>query len=472
MKLKLFNSLTNQVEEFTPVNKGRVGVYTCGPTVYDFVTIGNWRTYFLGDLLIRTLKYLNYDVNYVMNITDVGHLTGDNLGNADLGEDRMEKAARREGRTAWDIAKFYADDFLAGYGKLNLIWPDNKKFSKATDHIKEQIELIKKIEVNGFAYKTADGIYFDIKAYEAARNRYGVLSTLDEIKVGARVKVNIQKKDPRDFALWKFSPKDEKRQMEWSSPWGTGFPGWHIECSAMSMKYLGEQFDIHLGGEDLRSTHHPNEIAQSEAATGKKPFVKYWLHGAFLLVDGKRMGKSLGNAYTLTDIIKKGYSPLDLRYFYLNGYYRKQLNFTWASLDAARNSYKKLKILVKEWSQKKELKNTAANKKFSDQFKKALFNDLFMPEVMAAVWEMAHSNLAAGEKYKLIKDWDRILGLDLTKASKTAVIIPEDILKLAKQREAYRRENKWEKADGIRKIIEKKGYSIEDSKSGPVVKVT
>ncbi len=309
--MKLYNSLSRKVEEFKSIKPKNVGVYTCGPTVYDYLTIGNWRTYVLGDLVLRTLKYLGYDVQYIMNITDVGHLTGDNLGDADVGEDRMEKSAKREGKSAWDVAKFYTEDFLDGFGKLNLLEP--LQFSKATEHIKEQIKLVLAIEERGFTYQIDDGIYFDTQKYESQGNKYGELSTLDKIKEGARVKANPQKKDPRDFALWKFSPKNKKRDMEWKSPWGVGFPGWHVECSAMSMKYLGKQFDIHVGGEDLRSTHHPNEIAQSEAATGKKPFVKYWIHGAFLQVDGGRMGKSLGNAYTLQDIEKKGFESLTLR---------------------------------------------------------------------------------------------------------------------------------------------------------------
>ncbi|MEK9184093.1 MAG: cysteine--tRNA ligase, partial [Patescibacteria group bacterium] len=347
--MKLYNSLTRKIEDFKPINQPGVGIYVCGPTVYDYVTIGNWRTYALGDLLARTLEYSGYKVDYIMNITDVGHLTGDNLGDADIGEDRIEQAAKLEGKTAWDIAKFYTGDFLAGYKKLNLFQP--KKFTKATDHIKEQIDLIKKIEARGFAYKTSDGIYFDVKNYEKAGNKYGELSTLDKIKEGARIEMNPEKKDQRDFALWKFSPSagKEKRQMEWDALWGKGFPGWHIECSAMSMKCLGEQFDVHLGGEDLKSVHHPNETAQSEAATGKKPFVKYWLHGAFLLVDGGRMGKSLGNAYTLRDVEKKGFDPMALKYFYLTGHYRKQLNFTWGALEAANNAYQKLKNHIAEF---------------------------------------------------------------------------------------------------------------------------
>jgi len=343
--MKLFNSLSRQIEDFIPFNDKKVGIYTCGPTVYSFVTIGNWRTYFLGDIVVRALQYLGYETDYVMNITDVGHLTGDNLGDASTGDDRLEKAAVKENKTAWDIANMYTDDFLEGYELLDLRKP--KVFCKATDHIAEQIEMVKIIEEKGFVYKTSDGLYFDTAKYETTGNVYGKLSNIDQVKEGTRVEPNPEKKDPRDFALWKFSypngrdfdsnqdDENTRRQMEWGSPWGLGFPGWHIECSAMSRKYLGDQFDIHIGGEDLRSTHHPNEIAQSECATGKKPFVKYWLHGAFLQIDGGRMGKSLGNAYTITDIVNKGFLPEHLRYFYLTGHYRQPLNFTWESLENA-----------------------------------------------------------------------------------------------------------------------------------------
>src|SRR3989344_3926891 len=350
--MKIYNSLSRKIEEFQPIVPTKVGVYTCGPTVYDYLTIGNWRTYTLGDLLVRTLTFFGYQVTYVMNITDVGHLTGDNLGDADMGDDRMENSAKREGKTAWEVAAFYTNDFLESFSKPNLTQPE--RFSKATDHIQEQIDLVQAIEKRGFVYRIDDGVYFDTAAYEAVGNRYGELSTLDAIKEGARVQPNPRKKNPRDFALWKFSPERSRRDMEWPSPWGKGFPGWHIECSARSMKYLGDQFDVHVGGEDLKSTHHPNEIAQSEAATGKKPFVKYWVHGAFLLVDGGRMGKSLGNAYTLADIAKRGFTPMDLKYFYFTGHWRKQLNFTWEALASAAEALGRMKLLLAKYKSEKD----------------------------------------------------------------------------------------------------------------------
>ncbi|MFH0943036.1 MAG: cysteine--tRNA ligase [Candidatus Beckwithbacteria bacterium] len=468
--MKIYNSLNRKVEEFIPIKPGIVGVYTCGPTVYSYVTIGNWRTYVLGDLLVRTLKYFGMEVNYLMNITDVGHLTGDNLGNADLGDDRLEIAAKKEKKSAYDVAKFYTKDFLKGFDSLNLTWPKDKKFCKATEHIQEQIELVKKIEKKGLTYKTEDGIYFDVKAYEKAGHQYGQLSTLDQIKTGIRAVTSQEKKDQRDFALWKFSPSLRSgqacRQMEWESPWGKGFPGWHIECSAMSMKYLGEQFDIHIGGEDLKSTHHPNEICQSEAATGKKPFVKYWIHGAFLLVDNGRMGKSLGNAYTLADLEKKGYSAMNLRYFYLTGHYHKPLNFTFKALDSAKEAESRLRSMITSW-QKNKNRTTLSEEKLNkvtnlvSRFKEAVENDLNLPQALAIVWEMAKSNIPNYDKLELISDWDQILGLNLLEPAANKEI-PEEIKTLINQRDKLRKDRQWEEADKLRQEIESKGFKVQD----------
>lgn len=459
--MEIYNSLTRKKEAFVPIKGKEVGVYTCGPTVYDYVTIGNWRTYNLGDLLVRTVRYFGYEVKYVMNITDVGHLVSD----ADEGEDKLEKGARREGKTAWEVAQFFADDFLKGFEKFSLVKPNI--FSKATDHIEEQIDLIKQIEENGFTYRITDGIYFDTKAYERAGNMYGELSTLAEIKEGARVEVNKEKRDPRDFALWKFSPSGTKRDMEWESPWGMGFPGWHIECSAMGMKYLGEQFDLHVGGEDLRSTHHPNEIAQSEAATGKKPFVKYWVHGAFLMVDGGRMGKSLGNAYKITDLEEKGFSAFDLRYFYLTGHYRKQLNFTFGALEAAKEARGKLLRHMSAYALSKERNQLSEDKlgkinEYREKFKEALGDDLNLPQALAVVWEVVKSNVPDYDKYELILSFDEVLNLNL-KAGEEVVEVDAEVEKLLSLRENLRRDKKFEEADKIREKIEGLGYLIEDA---------
>ena len=447
-------------------------MYTCGPTVYDYASIGNFRTYFTSDILYRLLKFQRFDVDYVMNLTDVGHLTGDNLGDADTGEDRVEKKAKTLGKTAWEISKHFSDIFIQDFEKLNLIKP--KLFCKATDHIQEQINLVKTLEEKGFTYKILDGIYFDTKIYEKkTSNVYGELSNLDQIKEGARVKVNPEKKNPRDFALWKFSPKDVKRQMEWNSPWGIGFPGWHIECSAMSMKYLGESFDIHFGGEDLKQTHHPNEIAQSEAATGKK-FVNYWIHTTFLKIDGKRMGKSLGNFYTVTDLIEKGYDPLALRYLYLTAKYRDSLNFTWEALTSSQNALNKLREQIhflKSQNKRTSLSQEKTKKidLYREKFILSISDDLNTSQALAVVWEVLKSNIPAVDKYDLLLTFDEILGFDLY--SLVEEKIPDEIKKLVNNREELRKANKFSEADKVRKDIEKMGYKVEDNEEGAKVKL-
>ena len=463
--MKIYNSLTRQIEEFAPLKPPKVGMYTCGPTVYDYVHIGNFRTYTTADFLVRLLKQDGYEVRYVINLTDVGHLTGDNLGDADLGADRMEESARRAGKSAYEIAEFYTRQFMIDAAKLNLVQPD--VWCKATDHIAEQIELVQKLETKGFTYRTSDGIYFDTAKFP----RYGELSSLDEIDFGARVEMNPGKKNPRDFALWKFSPKNEKRQMEWDSPWGVGFPGWHIECSAMSMKYLGESFDIHTGGEDLRSTHHPNEIAQSEAASGK-PFVRYWVHGAFVLVDGGRMSKSLKNNYTLSDLEKKGFSPMALRYLYLTAHYRSPLNFTWSSLTGAQTVYDKLvgfiraarspQLVTRSTISKEKLKKLD---QYRSRFWEAVNNDLNFPQALAVVWEMVKSNISDRDKLDLLLDFDQVLGLDL--ANVGAIEVPEAVKQLAAEREQIRKAGKFVEADDMRMQIEKMGYTVKDTAHGP-----
>lgn len=472
--LKLYNSLSRKVEEFKSIHPLQVGMYTCGPTVYSFAHIGNFRTYTSADILLRTLEYNGYEVQYIMNLTDVGHLTGDNLGDADLGEDRMEKAAKKEGKTAWEIAQFYTDVFLQDYEKLNLQKP--KKFAKATDHIREQIDLVKKLEAKGFTYKTSDGIYFDTAKF----SKYGELSNLDQVKAGARVEINPEKKNPRDFALWKFSPMadsgKEKRQMEWKSPWGKGFPGWHIECSAMSMKYLGETFDIHTGGTDLRETHHPNEIAQAEAATGKK-FVNYWVHGAFILVNGERMSKSQGNLYTVYDIEKEKYDILALRYLYLQTHYRQEMNFTFVALDAAQNAYKKLVLEISRWEDPildSGKVSTSDMKEFEKRFLDALNDDLNTPQALAVMWEVVKSPYPSGAKMRTLFMMDRVLGLNLRELSAQIKIaqgiVPGHIQQMVEQRQSLRKQRKFNAADQIRAKIEKLGYAIEDTKKGIKVK--
>lgn len=460
--LRLYNSLSRTIEEFKPLNPPLVTMYTCGPTVYDFAHIGNFRTYTMADILLRTLKYNSFEVKYVMNITDVGHLTGDNLGDADVGEDRLEKSARREGKTAWEIAEFYTDAFLQDYQKLNLTQPE--VFARATDHIKEQIDLIKRLEEQGYTYRISDGIYFDTSKFKD----YGKLSDMDQIKEGARVEMNKEKRNPRDFALWKFSPKDTIRQMEWDSPWGRGFPGWHIECSAMSMKYLGETIDIHAGGIDLKQIHHPNEIAQSEAATHKQ-FVRYWFHVAFMLVQGERMSKSLGNTYRLYDLEKEGYDPLDLRYLYLQTHYRQEMNFTFGALDAAKNALKRLKNIILEWDAPK-----TGCAEYEQKFLDALNNDLNTPEALAVVWDLVRSDYPTSAKARSLFKMDEVLGFNLQeyyeKTAKYLVNVPQEVLDLVEERARARKNKQYMRADQIRNRIRKLGFDIQDTEKGTEIR--
>ncbi|MGH7204090.1 MAG: cysteine--tRNA ligase [Candidatus Levyibacteriota bacterium] len=468
--LKLFNSLSRKVENFKPIHPLQVGMYTCGPTVYQFAHIGNMRAFTTADLLVRTLAYNGYDVKFVMNITDVGHMTQDDADGGDGGEDKMEKSARLEEKTVWEVAQFYTDVFLKDYRSLNLTMPT--RFCKATDHIKEQIDLIKRIEANGFTYKTSDGIYFDT----AKLKDYGAISDMDQIKEGARVAMSEEKKNPRDFALWKFSPPGEKRQMEWKSPWGKGFPGWHIECSAMSMKYLGETFDIHTGGIDHKAIHHPNEIAQAEAATGK-PLANYWVHTAFMLVAGQKMSKSLGNTYTLYDIEQQNYDLLAMRYLYLQTHYRQEMNFTFDALDAAQNAFKKLILDVSRWEDPSENSGQVPHGVFEDfekRFMDAINDDLNTSQALAIMWELVKSDYPTGPKFRTLFKMDKVLGLNIGELSKQLKqvqgIVPGNIQHLVEERQSLRKQKKFNAADQIRAKIEKLGYMLEDTKKG--VKVT
>ncbi|OGM20412.1 cysteine--tRNA ligase [Candidatus Woesebacteria bacterium RIFCSPHIGHO2_01_FULL_38_9] len=480
----LTNSLTRKKEKFEPINRQSVGMYTCGPTVYYYPHIGNWRTFFFEDILRRVLIYNGCQVVQVMNATDVGHLTGDNVGDADLGEDRMEAAAKREGKTAWDIANFYIKDFLESREKLNIQTPEH--FVRATDHIEDQINLIKRLEEKELTYVTKMGVYFDVSKFPS----YGKLGGQKMIDKRAatreELKEDSEKKNPFDFALWKFSypggrsfdsAQDDaasRRHMEWDSPWGKGFPGWHIECSAMSMKYLGETLDIHTGGVDHIAIHHTNEIAQSEGATGK-PFTKYWLHGEFLKVDGGRMGKSLGNAYTLHDIENKGYEALALRYLYLTAHYRDSLNFTWDSLSSAQIALNKLReqVLAAKTQITRTLLSTEKRKKVDDysiRFVNAVNDDLNTPQALAVLWEALKSNIPSEDKYDLALSFDEVLGLKLAEVQDIKVEIPEEIRKLLIDRDKLRLEGKFEESDKLRRSIEEKGFTLEDTQAGTVVR--
>ena len=456
--MKIYNSLTRKVEEFKPLKKGQVGIYICGPTVYDYAHIGHARTYFNSDVLVRALKWLDFKVKSVMNITDVGHLTSD----ADDGEDKMEKKAREEKKDIWQIADEYTKDFWKMAKDLNILKPDVS--AKVTDNIPEQLELIEKLEKKGFVYKTSDGIYFDSAKFKS----YGKMARLDiqGLEEGARVKKNPEKKNITDFALWKFSPKDKKRQMEWDSPWGVGFPGWHLECSAISMKYLGEQIDIHTGGIDHIPVHHTNEIAQSETATGKQ-FSRYWFHSNFLDIDGQKMSKSLNNFIRVQDVKNKGYDPLTLRYLFLTGHYRTLTNFTYKALDGASEGFNKLKSMVLAWQASKGRTKLSEEKLtklqgLSLKFKEAVENDLNMPQALAVVWEMVKSNIPEQDKHELILDWDQVLGLGLSELKPEKQAIPAEVKKLADERLVQRQKGKFEIADQLRKEIEELGYVVED----------
>jgi len=460
-KLFLYNTLSRKKEEFAPIKEGEVGLYTCGPTVYNFAHIGNLRTYIFEDLLKRCLEYNNYQVHHVMNITDVGHLTGD----MDMGEDKLELGAKREGKSAWEIAHFYEDAFKKDLEYLNIETPNI--YARVTDNIPEQIALIQMLAEKGYTYKTSDGIYFDTSLVK----EYNKLShlPLEELKEGARVEKNAEKKNPTDFALWKFSPSGAKRQMEWESPWGIGFPGWHIECSAISLKYLGQEMDIHCGGIDHINIHHTNEIAQSEAATGKK-FFNYWMHGAFLnIVGGKKMAKSDGNFLTLDNtLIKKNLNPLAYRFAALQVHYRKPMEYSEDSIAQANNG---LNSLLNSVAALGEIKG-GVNEEYREKFLAAINDDLNMAQALAVVSAVLKSKLSAPDKLKTILDFDKVLGLRLDLAKDMAAPefnlsdLASDVQALIKARQEAREAKQWEESDRLREEIKKKGYLVEDIKNG------
>lgn len=457
--LKLYNTLSRKKEAFKPIKNKRVGLYTCGPTVYWFAHIGNLRTYIFEDLLKRVLEYNDYKVKHVMNITDVGHLTSDE----DTGEDKMDKGAKREKKTVWEIAELYTKAFKKDLKFLNIKEPDI--WCKATDHIKEQINLIKQLEKKGYIYIIEDGVYFNTSKLKD----YGKLtgSKKRKLKAGARVKLVVGKKNITDFALWKFTAKGVKRQMEWNSPWGKGFPGWHIECSAMSMKYLGETFDIHCGGIDHIPIHHTNEIAQSEAASGK-PFVKYWVHGEFLVLKKERIGKSKGNIILIDDLRKKEFNPLSYRYLSLTTHYRSKLNFSWKDLKSAQNALDNLYEKVLKIKSKRKPLSKKANL-YQKKFLNFINDDLSLPKALALIWDvLKNKTLSNQEKYNLLLDFDNVFGLDLAQIKK--LVVPKEIKKLLEERKKYRKENNWKKADEIRKKIKKFGYQVEDTEKGVKIK--
>src|SRR3990167_3781519 len=465
MTLKLFNTLTRKKEEFIPLSDAKVGMYVCGPTVYGNAHIGHMRKYTSDDLLRKTLEYFGFKTKMVMNITDVGHLTGD----SDEGEDKMEKGAGKKGTTVWELARVYTDYFISSLDEMNIIRPD--VFSNATQHIPEFIEMIKVLESKGFTYETDEALYFDVSKFK----NYGKLSgqKLEEKMTRTRREVHLDAKkiNPADFVLWfKAIGRFKNHIMRWPSVWGEGFPGWHIECSAMCMKYLGETVDIHAGAIDLIPVHHENEIAQSEAVTGK-PFVRYWFHNDFLLVNGQKMSKSLGNFYTIDDLKNSKIGPMALRLLFLQTHYRQIMNFTWETLSASGNGYGKLVNHICELKQKTSESNFKKEygedaKNYRQKFIDAISDDLQTPKAVAVLWEIVKSNLPPDEKLRLIFEIDEILGLNLKNAKFFAVEIPEEIKKLAEEREAARLAKDFQKSDELRKIIAGKGFSVKDTDEG------
>ncbi len=459
-KLFLYNTLSRKKEEFKPINKKEVGLYTCGPTVYNYAHLGNLRAFLFYDILKRTLEYNGYKVKHIMNITDVGHLSGDR----DMGEDKLELGAKREGKTAWEVASFYEQAFFKDIVALNIKLAN--LYAKATESIKEQIALIKVLEEKGYAYQISDGMYFNT----ALVKDYNKLShlPLEELKEGARVEKNPEKKNPTDFALWKFSPKKEKRQMEWPSPWGIGFPGWHIECSAISLKYLQGKLDIHCGGIDHINVHHTNEIAQSEAATGQK-FFNYWMHNAFLNISGgKKMAKS-GDFLTLKKaLLGKEMDPLAYRFAFLQVSYRKPMEYSEESLKRAAEGLNSLRLAIASLGEKKGKVSAF----WRDKFLEAINNDLNMPQALALVSKVLKDKIDLTDKLATILDFDKVLGLNLDQpilfSEKKVALnsLSPEIRKIILNREKARQEKNWLEADRLREALKEKGYLIKDLSTG------
>lgn len=449
MTLNLFDTKRRKITPFIPIKKDEVGLYSCGPTVYDFAHVGNLRTYLFVDILKRVLTFNGYSVKHVMNITDVGHLVSD----GDTGEDKMEKGSRIHKQSAWDIAKKFELRFLEDIKDLNVEKPT--VVCRATDHINEQIEFIKVLEQKGYTYINNDGVYFDTSKIKS----YGDLARLDidGLRAGARVALS-EKKNKTDFALWKFSGKS-KRQMEWDSPWATGFPGWHIECSAMAEKYLGDLFDIHVGGEDHIPVHHTNEIAQSQAKNSTQ-MANIWMHGYFLQIDNEKVAKS-GKSLTLSALVAEGFSPLSYRYLILTAHYRNQLNFTWESLAGATNALKRIKRLILSFED-----GGIADKVYVDAFRGLINNDLNTPKALALMWKMLESDLSTATKKATLLIFDKIFGLGLAQIEREPVKISDIAKQLAEKRYESRRNENWALSDQLREELLTLGYQVEDQIDG------
>ncbi|MDT8718958.1 cysteine--tRNA ligase [Clostridium sp. 19966] len=462
MDFYIYNTLTREKEKFIPVEEGKVRLYTCGPTVYNFAHIGNLRTYIFEDVLKKSLEYIGYKVKHVMNITDVGHLES----NGDSGEDKMAKGAEREHKTVWEIARFYEEAFLNDCKRLNIESPTVK--CRATEHIQDMINFIKILEEKGYTYISNGNVYFSIEKFPDY-NKLANLS-MEDLKAGSRIEIDNNKQNPMDFVLWFTNSKFSNQIMQWESPWGKGFPGWHIECSAMSMKYLGDKIDIHCGGIDHIPVHHTNEIAQSEAAIGHK-WVDYWVHGEFLLDNDGKMSKSSGEFLTVDRLIENGFSALDYRYFCIQSKYRKQLVFNFDNLREAQNSFKKLKskILNIASADKKENINDENIKKYKDAFIAEITNDINIANAITVLNDVIKDDfLNNSEKIVLINDFDKVLSLDLTKPVEKKADGEEVkwIEELIEARNAARKSKDWAKADEIRKELLEKGIEIKDTREG------
>jgi cysteinyl-tRNA synthetase len=467
--MKIYNTLSRELEEFKPIKSNEVSLYTCGPTVYHYAHIGNLRAFLFYDLLKRALTHNGYDVKHVMNITDVGHLTDD----ADAGEDKMEKGARREGKTAWDVAKYYTDAFLSDMKLLNIISPTFQP--KATEFIEQQIELVKQLEEKGYTYKTSTGIAYDTSKFE----NYSKLSRMNikDLQEGARVEVDPEKRNLTDFYLWKFSPTDHKRDMEWPSPWGVGFPGWHIECSAMAIDLLGETIDIHCGGIDHITVHHTNEIAQSEGATGKI-FSHYWMHNNFLnIAGGVKMSKSGDNFYTLQKVIDLGFEPMVFRYLTLTAHYRSEQEFSIESLSSAKASLNRIYNMVHD-AKDINVDSMITNSEWSTKFFEVINDDLNTPKALSEMYLMLGSDLDLVTKQKHLIYFDSVLGLNLLAEAKKSGWLSEDQAvekfgELYSQRKTARENKDWKLSDELRNKIEatEPGYVVEDFKDGQKIKL-
>ncbi len=465
MDLFFYNTLTGKKEKFIPINKNEVKMYSCGPTVYSYAHIGNFRTYIFVDSLRRTLEYNGYKMKHVMNITDVGHLTSD----ADTGEDKMEKAAKKEGKDPYEIAKFYANAFMNDMGKLHIEKPEI--ITKATDNIPQMIEMVKEIIKNGYGYETSKGIYFDVSKLD----KYPVLSnnSVEGQQAGARVEVDKEKRNPFDFALWIKAP--ENHIMKWDSPWGKSYPGWHIECSAMGRRFLGENFDIHTGGVDHIPVHHENEIAQCKGAFGHNP-ANFWMHCEFLLVDGGKMSKSLGNIYTISELKEKGIEPLAYKLFCFSSHYRNKLNFTFDGVKASNIALNRIRkgylahLNGNDSIEEKEIEE------YENRFHNAINDDLNIPLAIGVLWDVIKNEKKSKELADLILRFDKVFGLDLANSEKylqelneneeDISVIPEQVLQFANERKIARENKDFQKADLLRKKIEESGYQIKDIAGG------